>query len=194
MRYLMIPGIDGSDDAHWQTIWERQLHPRAVRIAPSSWSRPDLQDWTQAIDDGVSTTGGNVVLVAHSLGCLAAAHWNANRDSDIRGIFLVAPPDVRGPEFPAASAVTFTSVRTKPLFVPGLVVVSEDDPYCSAVAAERISDSMQLPLVSAGRVGHLNSASRLGDWSFGRALLTAFTAGMPAAESTPVRPSRRKSR
>ncbi len=42
--YVMVPGIGGSDDAHWQTLWERRWGDEiAVRIEPSSWSQPDLE-------------------------------------------------------------------------------------------------------------------------------------------------------
>jgi predicted alpha/beta hydrolase family esterase len=39
---------------------------------------------------------------------------------------------------------------------------------------------LALPRVSAGHVGHVNSASGLGRWDTGHALLTAFTAGLRA--------------
>jgi uncharacterized protein len=177
VHYLMIPGIDGSDDSHWQSIWEQRYYPRAIRITPSSWSQPDLADWTHAIGDAVRQTGPDVVLVAHSLGCLAAVHWMAQRDNTIRGAFLVAPPDVAGPHFPARAAGTFLSVRARPLTVPGIVISSVDDPYSSAEAAAQIAHDWQIPQISAGAAGHLNSASSLGAWGFGEALLTAFTAG-----------------
>jgi len=89
----------------------------------------------------------------------------------------VAPPDTAGLKFPAAAARTFTGKIPMPLNVRGLVVCSDDDPYCSTVAAERLASGWKLDRVGVGRVGHISSASRLGRWDFGRALLTAFTAG-----------------
>jgi predicted alpha/beta hydrolase family esterase len=177
MRYVIVPGIDGSDQDHWQSIWQAAWGASAVRIQPASWDRPDLDDWCQAIDHAVGPNPSDAVLVAHSLGCLAAARWVAQRRSDIRGMFLVAPPDAAGPNFPAAAAPTFTALDTTPLDVPGLVVSSDDDPYCTADAAERLASGWHLDHVSVGRAGHINSASRLGRWDLGRALLTAFTAG-----------------
>lgn len=178
----MIPGIDGSDDLHWQSIWEQRYQPQASRIAPSSWTRPDLRDWTRAIDDAVRQSGPDVVLVAHSLGCLAAVHWITQSPRRIRGAFLVAPPDVTGPHFPAAAAPTFGAVRVQALTVAGLVIMSEDDPYCSTAAAAHIAGTLRVPCITAGRGGHLNSASGLGAWGYGRVLLTAFTAGTRAPQ------------
>ncbi|MCA2224314.1 alpha/beta hydrolase [Nonomuraea sp. NEAU-L178] len=48
---------------------------------------------------------------------------------------------------------------------------------CSPDVALRLAAGWQLDHVSVGSAGHINSASRLGRWDFGRALLTAFTAG-----------------
>ncbi|TMR91114.1 RBBP9/YdeN family alpha/beta hydrolase [Nonomuraea basaltis] len=177
MRYVIIPGINGSDEDHWQSIWQAEWGPSTTRISPSSWDEPDLDDWCQAIDKAVrQSPSADVVLVAHSLGCLAATCWIARHRPDIRGVLLVAPPDNAGPTFPA-DAFTFTAVKATPLHVPGLVISSDNDPYCSPDVALRLAADWQYDRVSVGLAGHINSASRLGRWDFGRALLTAFTAG-----------------
>ncbi|MFD0850626.1 RBBP9/YdeN family alpha/beta hydrolase [Actinomadura adrarensis] len=177
MRYVIIPGIDNSDQDHWQTIWQAEWGPSATRISPSSWDEPDLDDWCQAIDQAVGQSpSADVVLVAHSLGCLAATCWIARHQPGIRGVLLVAPPDNAGPAFPA-QAPTFTTISATPLHVPGLVISSDDDPYCSPTAAQRLTADWQLDRISIGLAGHINSASRLGRWDSGRALLTAFIAG-----------------
>ncbi|MGW4955741.1 RBBP9/YdeN family alpha/beta hydrolase [Nonomuraea sp. NPDC004186] len=142
---------------------------------PSSWDEPDLDDWCHAIDRAVDERpSADVVLVAHSLGCLAAARWVARRQPDIRGVFLVAPPDNTGPNFPA-EAPTFTAVDATPLHVPGLVVSSDDDPYCSPEVASRLAAGWRLHHVSAGSAGHINSASGLGRWDSGRELLARLS-------------------
>lgn len=179
MHSVIIPGIDGSDDNHWQSIWQAERGPAATRIVPASWAEPDLTDWCEAIDHAVGHAGA-VVLVAHSLGCLAAAEWVVRRRPVAGGVFFVAPPDNRGPAFPAAAA-TFAGLVPEPLGVPGLVVSSENDPYCTPEASARLSSAWQLERISAGRGGHLNSASGLGRWDFGRDLFTAFTAGLRTA-------------
>ena len=93
--YVIIPGIDGSDDKHWQTLWEREWGASAVRISPASWSAPDLDDWVGAVQDAydaASRQDGRVVLVAHSLGCWAASTWLISDPSrQVGGAFLVAP-------------------------------------------------------------------------------------------------------
>jgi predicted alpha/beta hydrolase family esterase len=185
MHFVLIPGINGSDEHHWQSIWQAEWGPSATRISPSSWDEPELDDWCRAIDRAVDEARStDVVLVAHSLGCLAAISWAARRRPNIRGAFLVAPPDPDGPNFPAV-ATTFTAPEPAPLEVPGLIVSSENDPYCTTDFGIGLADALQLDRVSAGLVGHVNSAARLGRWDFGRALLTAFTAGSREAGGQP---------
>ena len=75
MRFIVVPGLDGSDHNHWQSTWESDWLPNATRIAPASWTNPDRDDWTTAISDAIALADEPVVLIAHSLGCLASAHW-----------------------------------------------------------------------------------------------------------------------
>jgi len=184
MRIVMVPGIDGSDEAHWQSHWEASLGCTARRIAPSSWSAPDLTDWSGAISDAVALADADVVLVAHSLGCLAVTHWLTEAVDGVGGVFLVAPPDPTGLNFPATAAPTFTSVDLGAVGAPGLVVTSDDDPYCDPNAAARLCNSWQLPRISLGNHGHLNSGSGLGSWETGWNLLTAFVAGLGRPRGT----------
>lgn len=181
VAYVVIPGIDGSDAEHWQTSWEQEWGSAAVRIAPSSWSTPDLDDWVDAIQrasEEASADGDSLVLVAHSLGCWAAASW-LDQDSAIAvaGALLVAPPDPRGPAFPADAAPGFVELTAQPLRCPSLVVSSGDDPYCSPQTAAALAARWGARFETAGTQGHLNSASRLGSWQAGRRLLDSLVLG-----------------
>lgn len=179
MRFVMVPGIDGSGDDHWQTLWEDALGDAAVRLEPSSWSEPDMADWCDALDRCVPADRPSL-LIAHSLGCLAVAHWSTRGGAGVRGargIVLVAPPDSTGPGFPAVAG-TFMGLAADPLPVPGLVIASDDDPYATPRATRQLASGWGVPLVSVGAAGHLNSASGLGAWPAGWALVTAFRAGL----------------
>jgi predicted alpha/beta hydrolase family esterase len=175
MHFVIVPGINGSDEEHWQSVWESAWGPSATRIAPSSWDAPDLDDWTAALDRTVAGVDGDVVIVAHSLGCHAATARELR--PNVRGLFLVAPPDVTRPDFPREAA-SFTTLTPSPVPVPGLVVYGEDDPYCEPAVSVRLATGWGLPHVSAGEAGHVNVASGVGGWAFGQALLIAFTAGI----------------
>jgi len=185
MQFVIVPGIDNSDEQHWQSIWEAEWGPAATRIAVASRTSPELDDWVGAIERAVRMARTpDVVLVAHSVGCWAAASWVANRGSDARGVFLVSPPDQDGDFFRAVLS-SFTAVVPEPLELPGLMVSSDDDPYCAPQVAEQLAAGWGIPRIGVGRLGHINSSSGIGSWDQGRALLTAFTAGLraPSTES-----------
>lgn len=175
MHYIIVPGWNGSDADHWQSIWATDWLPQATRIEPASWTHPERDDWIRAIDRSVGASDGEVMFVAHSLGCYAAAYWLAAAAdrSRVRGAFLVAPPDQHAETFPDLLA-TFVEPQQSTLTVPGLLVASENDPYCTVDAAGRIAEGWGIPLVTVGEQGHINSESKLGDWPVGRGLLTGF--------------------
>ena len=169
MRLTIVPGIGGSDSTHWQSRWEAQ-DATALRIAPPSWDEPDLDDWLRALDVAVAAQGGDTILVAHSLGTLAAAEWLVRHPGRVAGALLVAPPDRFGSEFPVA-APSFLDIEPAPLGVPALVVASDDDHYCEIGVAEQLAQAWGAEFVNLGSFGHVNAASNLGEWRAGRDLL-----------------------
>jgi predicted alpha/beta hydrolase family esterase len=179
MHYVVVPGINGSGESHWQTLWQDAWGDSATRISPSSWDYPDPGDWSLALERAADRhQSSEIVLVAHSLGCLAASFWLRRRRPGVRGAFLVAPPDPGGARFPAAEAPGFAGLRAMPMEVPGLVLSSDDDPYCTPEAAGNMAARWGVGHVGIGRAGHVNAGSGLGAWAPGRALLSAFTAGL----------------
>lgn len=178
MRYVTVPGYGGSGAEHWQTHWERDLP--ATRFRPASWDEPDARDWVDALERAVEGGEGPVVLVAHSLGCLAVASWLAGRGPDeVAAALLVAVPDPAGPEFPAAATVGgFRTVRRRlPVPVPVTVVVSDDDPYAAPAWVRDLAVVWGATAVGIGPAGHMNGASGLGAWPAGREILREATAG-----------------
>ncbi|KRB84965.1 RBBP9/YdeN family alpha/beta hydrolase [Noviherbaspirillum sp. Root189] len=73
-QILVMPGIHGSGPKHWQTLWEAQ-HPDYRRIQVDDWDRPYCSSWVAAIDEAVASAPVPMLLVAHSLGCLASVTW-----------------------------------------------------------------------------------------------------------------------
>jgi predicted alpha/beta hydrolase family esterase len=73
---LIIPGWNGSGAGHWQTLWE-QKYPRFRRVEQHNWTRPSRGDWMAQMASDIERAPSPVFLVAHSLGCVALAHWAA---------------------------------------------------------------------------------------------------------------------
>ncbi len=64
--------------------------------------------------------------------------------------------------------------RRAPLPFPALAVISSDDEFCDPARARQMAADWSAPVHETGPRGHLNSASGLGDWPEGRALLAAL--------------------
>jgi predicted alpha/beta hydrolase family esterase len=59
-----------------------------------------------------------------------------------------------------------------------LIVASSNDPYSTIDYAHQRRNQWNTGIVEVGPHGHINASSGLGAWEQGRALLTAFAAGL----------------
>jgi predicted alpha/beta hydrolase family esterase len=77
---LLLPGLHGSGERHWQTLWEQRLPGVTCRrVQQRDWARPDRGEWVAALDAELRAAEPPVLLVAHSLGCALVAHHAAVR-------------------------------------------------------------------------------------------------------------------
>lgn len=166
---LTFPGIGNSGPEHWQSLWE-QSNPEFVRISQRDWDSPVCDDWASVLEHAVQRLGSSVVVVAHSLACLAVAHWAARPHSPIKAALLVAIPNPDGPSFPA-EAIGFSPLPTQRFAFPSIVVASSNDPYGSLAHAEACTSAWGGRLVNIGAAGHINASSNLGRWPEGFGLL-----------------------
>jgi predicted alpha/beta hydrolase family esterase len=171
---LVFPGIGNSGPEHWQSLWE-QSHPDFVRISQRDWDNPVCAEWVAELERTVQRLGPSVVVAAHSLACLAVAHWAARPHAAIKAALLVAVPDPDGPGFPG-EAVGFSPVPVRRFSFPSIVVASTDDPYGSLAHAEACASAWGSRLVNIGAAGHINAASNLGPWPDGYRLLEELRA------------------
>ncbi|OON68496.1 alpha/beta hydrolase [Hymenobacter sp. CRA2] len=177
LEVLTFPGWGSSDSEHWQTQWEQHYGYR--RIVPGSWDEPDRADWLHTLECAVAAAGPNVVLAAHSLACLAVAHWAGATSLRVAGALLVAPPDADRPDFPAVLR-GFGPMPRRRLPFPTMVVGSTTDEYISLERARQLAQDWGSRFVNMGPHGHLNSASGLGLWPEGHALLQTLTNPAPS--------------
>jgi predicted alpha/beta hydrolase family esterase len=174
--FITLPGIGGSGEDHWQTLWERS-HPSMRRFTPPDWDRPQLSEWSDALQDAVDAAEHPIVLVAHSLSCLLVAHWAVKSTSALAGAFLVAVPDPNAPAFPSV-ANSFRAVPGCALPFPSLIVASTDDPYGSAEYVQSRAQQWKSRLINIGASGHINASSNLGEWPQGKSLLNSFVSSL----------------
>jgi predicted alpha/beta hydrolase family esterase len=174
---LIVAGLWNSGPQHWQTHWERK-YSKWSRVEHRDWNAPERDEWVAELDAAIAACEGRPVLVAHSLGCMAVAHW-AQSGSPLRvaGAFLVAPADTEAASFPVPSG-GFNPVPMAPLPFPSIVVASTDDPFVQPERARGFARAWGSRLVEIGQAGHINDDSGYGEWLDGERLLDAFCGGL----------------
>lgn len=196
---VIVPGWRDSAPGHWQSLWAERL-AGVVRVQQDDWITPSRAAWVASIGRSILAQAGPVVVVAHSLGCIATAHLPAEAAARISGALLVAPAD------PERRSVLndFAPVPHQKLPYRSVLVASSNDPYCpvrlaGAFARAWGSEFVRMPPGAEppqarrtplggrrkapwgpGAAGHINLESGHGEWPLGMALLQSLLGESPA--------------
>ena len=176
---LVIPGWHNSGPRHWQTIWEQQ-NPIFLRVQQKDWEFPHREWWLERISEEVRQAPAPIVFVAHSLGCIAVAHWcqvATDQVHKIKGALLVAPSDVDSKDSPRQTK-DFSPVPKRLLPFPSILVASNNDPFLTMNRAREFAHVWGSRMVDIGAAGHINGDSGLADWPEGKRLLRHLIEGM----------------
>jgi predicted alpha/beta hydrolase family esterase len=173
---LVLPGWRGSGPDHWQSRWEAG-HSRIRRVEQEDWEQPEREAWVARLREEIEAERRPVVLVAHSLGCLAAVHLAARGAPEgIRGALLAAPPDVERADMPG-EVRSFAPVPAVPLPFPAIVLASRNDPWCSFERATAFGEAWGAQVRDMGEAGHINPEAGFGPWPEGLYLLAQLMKG-----------------
>jgi predicted alpha/beta hydrolase family esterase len=185
---LMVPGWLNSGPEHWQSRWERNLKT-AQRVEQDDWVEADKDKWVGRIIAAVAATSRPAVLVAHSLGVIAAAHAATKLPKGaIAGAFLVAPADVdnvatwpekEGHAWPAGG-FGFAPAPLVRLPCPSVLLASTNDPYCRLERARHFAAAWGSKFIEVGPAGHVSADSGYGAWPDGVLRFGRFLAGLPS--------------
>lgn len=170
---VIVPGWRDSGPGHWQSLWAESL-PGAVRVVQDDWVSPVKTAWVAAIGRTILAQPGQVVIAAHSLGCIATTHLPSEVVKRIQGALLVAPAD---PERRSVLS-DFAPVPYQPLPYRSIVVASNNDPFCPIRTAGAYARSWRSELVRLQNAGHINIDSGFGPWPLGLALLQSLTGAL----------------
>ena len=168
-QILIAPGFGNSGEEHWQTYWQKE-NKDFVRIEQRDWFQPRADEWAEAIEKYVRDASGEVVVVAHSLACIALAHWAQKTSLTIKGALLVAPPDANNEKLKNV-VEGFSPVPLKKLPFKSIVLASTNDEYNPIDNAELFAKNWGSEFVNIGRKGHINALSNLQNWPEGRSYL-----------------------
>ncbi|WP_231758455.1 RBBP9/YdeN family alpha/beta hydrolase [Microbulbifer elongatus] len=166
---LIVPGLRDHVEEHWQTHLESRLQ-RVCSVPPLTENRLDCDARIENIQRQIERISGDIILVAHSAGCLMVAHWAARYTREIKGALLAAPPDMQAdwpPQYPTPDTLReqgWEPLPQQPLPFPSILAASTNDYLASFNAAGHMAATWGSKLVNLGDVGHLNPASGYGPW------------------------------
>lgn len=166
---IIVPGWRDSGPGHWQSLWQARL-PHARRVVQDDWITPTRTAWVGQLEKTVLAAPHPVVIVAHSLGCIATSHMAPEAAARVVGALLVAPAD---PERRAVLS-DFAPVPYATLPYRSIVVASTNDPYCPIRLAGAYARAWGSEFVRMQNAGHINIDSGHGEFPLGWALMQSL--------------------
>jgi predicted alpha/beta hydrolase family esterase len=139
-------------------------------VLPMSRDDLALEPRLAAIEREAHAIHGPIVVVAHSGGCIALAHWARRTTRSVHGALLAAPPEFDRalpegyPSIDELRAAGWLAVPREPLPFPSIVAASRTDPLARFEGIEALAHAWGSRLVDLGDAGHLNPASGYGPW------------------------------
>lgn len=174
IQLIMIPGLGGSGESHWQTLWEKE-DASIVRVEQADWDNPICQIWVDQLEKTLLLFPDKpMVLIAHSLGCVTLVHaYKQNKLKNVVGAFLVAMPDVLQADFPK-ECLNFSPLPNVRFDFPSIMIASSNDSYSQLSVLEDSSLKLGCLFINIGNRGHIGTAANLGFWEEGKSLFLDF--------------------
>jgi predicted alpha/beta hydrolase family esterase len=174
-RLLIVPGLNDSGAAHWQT-WLQSLHRGAVRVEQRDWAKPELDRWAGRVASTIDRHGsGSWLVAAHSFGALATARALALQpDLPVAGVLLVAPADPD--KWGLGELLPQGRLR-----IPSTMVVSETDPWLRLAKARHWAQRWGSQLVNLGDASHINAEAGFGPLPCAQRWFTTACQGLERA-------------
>ena len=121
-------------------------------MVQDDWISPTWLAWVGQLEKTVLAAPNPVVIVAHSLGCIATTHMGCEAAARVCGALLVAPAA------PARRALLsdFAPVPYAALPYRSIVVASSNEPYCPIRLAGAYARAWGSEFVRMQNAGHIN--------------------------------------
>jgi predicted alpha/beta hydrolase family esterase len=169
--YLVLHGLGGSIDGHWQEWLTRELRKRGNRVwFPQfpQWDHPDKETWLNCLDETINEIpdDGPLVVITHSLGCILWIHYASQRNArKVDRLIMVCPPSNQLDQeeiqnfFPLP--VDKTHLRT--IAQKSFLILSTNDPFLPQGELQQYFE-YHIPCLILPGQGHINIQSGYGSW------------------------------
>lgn len=188
---VIVPGLRGHVDDHWQTHLAATLGRTARTVQPLETTPLSRTARVNALDAVIADVEGPVVLVAHSAGVLTTVHWARTPTRQIQGALLMTPADMEEPlpaPHPTLDALDqggWLPIPRQALPFRSMLGASTDDPLARYPRVAELAKAWDSRLIDLGAVGHLNPASGFGHWPRAEELLAELIETTAQADAVP---------
>ncbi len=173
---INIPGLHNSDQTHWQSYFETVRPQEFIRIEQEDWDKPDCRTWIKQIESQLKGYNyADIIMIGHSIGCMAIVHWFTNYGHEIKGALFVAPTDAEKEHFPEYIS-GFAPIPLSKLPFPSIVVGSSDDHVTHPERTKLFATSWGSELIILDQAGHIETVSGYGNWDDGLKLIDKLRA------------------
>ncbi|MEM9052706.1 MAG: alpha/beta fold hydrolase [Bacteroidota bacterium] len=173
---VVIPGLHNSDEGHWQSILEREYPQEYFRVIQEDWDKPNCEDWIQTIEASLKAYDhSELILIGHSIGCMAIVHWYHRFKHKIKGALFVAPSDAESPTYPEYIK-GFAPIPLEELPFKSIVVGSKNDQVSSLRRVEHFAEAWNSKLIVLENAGHVETRSGFGPWPLAEELIQELEA------------------
>jgi predicted alpha/beta hydrolase family esterase len=166
---LIAPRLGGAAEGDWPLRWLAKLSTARL-VAPADVVDARLEVWSAAVVQAAREAARPVLFIGHGSGGAAIVEAaSALEGVDVRGAFLVAPPDAAG-----LARLTGARWTARALPWPSVVVASRNDADGAFEAVAALASAWGAELVDAGFAGAVDAASGHGPWPEGLMRLAGF--------------------
>jgi hypothetical protein len=164
---IFVPASGEPSPDYWQTRWRAKLS--TARGVAGTGGAPSAADVVAAVAEARQP----ILFIGHSLGALAIAEAAADlAAADVRGAFLVAPPDDEAPL--GAGKGRWSPFPRARLPWRSVLVASRTDPFASFAHSHALAAHWGSEFVDAGDAGRIDANSGHGPWPDGLLRLAKF--------------------
>lgn len=167
-----VPGLRNSDENHWQSYFETQNAKEFIRIEQQNWEEPNGEAWINQIEKQLKPYNkSELILIGHSIGCIAIVNWISKFNHAIKGALLVAPSDAEQPNYPKYIS-GFKPIYSQKLPFKSIVIGSTNDHVSQLVRVQAFANNWGSKMVVLKNAGHIETKSGYGKWPKGLELLS----------------------
>ncbi len=163
MKYIIVPGYQGSPEGHWQN-WLLGKLPNSKMVEFRNLYKPVREEWISELEKEIESCDEDFIIIAHSMGAVTTANLTKSQcNRHLRGVILVAPADSEQADFPK-EIENFSPMPQKELPFPTLLIGSRNDHYMKYSRVVQLADRWGSSFLDVGCAGHINGESGFDVW------------------------------